>query len=108
MRQAYRKNRYAFFYLQIRTYSQIGCRFFNYAVNKLKIQDMISAGSGNFLTETYLSLRRLENEVIKIIHGEGLILMEGLEDIVPIKVSIGQFYGIEINDFAVTVAKTAL
>ena len=26
----------------------------------------------------------------------------------PIKVSISQFYGIEINDFAVTVAKTAL
>jgi len=26
----------------------------------------------------------------------------------PIQVSIGQFYGIEINDFAVTVAKTAL
>ena len=29
--------------------------------------------------------------------------MEGI-----IRVSIGQFYGIEINDFAVTVAKTAL
>ena len=26
----------------------------------------------------------------------------------PIQVSIGQFYGIEINDFAVTVARTAL
>lgn len=26
----------------------------------------------------------------------------------PIRVSIQQFYGIEINDFAVTVAKTAL
>ena len=26
----------------------------------------------------------------------------------PIKFGIGQFYGIEINDFAVTVAKTAL
>ncbi len=80
---------------------------FQNKLSSLKFFDP-ACGSGNFLTETYLSLRRLENEVIKIIHGEGLILMEGLEDIVPIKVSIGQFYGIEINDFAVTVAKTAL
>lgn len=67
-----------------------------------------ACGSGNFLTETYISLRRLENEVIKMLYGEGLVLFEGLEHIVPIKVSIGQFYGIEINDFAVSVAKTAL
>lgn len=67
-----------------------------------------ACGSGNFLTETYISLRKLENEALKLIYGEGLITFEGLEDIVPIKVSISQFYGIEINDFAVTVAKTAL
>lgn len=66
-----------------------------------------AAGSGNFLTETYISLRRLENEVIKNLYGDQVIL--GLEGVVnPIKVSISQFYGIEINDFAVTVAKTAL
>ena len=63
-----------------------------------------ACGSGNFLTETYLSLRRLENEVIKAITGGNLLGLE--EDIV--KVSIGQFYGIEINDFAVAVASTAL
>ncbi len=63
-----------------------------------------ACGSGNFLTETYISLRRLENETIEIItKGQMLI---GIDDV--IKVSIGQFYGIEINDFAVTVAKTAL
>lgn len=63
-----------------------------------------ACGSGNFLTETYISLRRLENEALSIeYHGQGL-----LKDIVPIKVRINQFYGIEINDFAVTVAKTAL
>ena len=67
-----------------------------------------ACGSGNFLTETYISLRKLENEALKIIYGEGLITFAGFEDIVPIRVSIGQFYGIEINDFAVTVAKTAL
>ena len=63
-----------------------------------------ACGSGNFLTETYLSLRRLENEVIKAIYTfEPLPAFEN-----PIKVSINQFYGIEINDFAVTVATTAL
>ena len=63
-----------------------------------------ACGSGNFLTETYISLRRLENEALEIIN-EGQIMI-GFDGI--IKVSIGQFYGIEINDFAVTVAKTAL
>ncbi len=65
-----------------------------------------ACGSGNFLTETYLSLRRLENEVIRERHhGQSFI---GFEEVNPIKVSIQQFYGIEINDFAVTVATTAL
>ena len=64
-----------------------------------------ACGSGNFLTETYLSLRRLENEAIReMYHGQ---MMMG-EFVNPIKVSIQQFYGIEINDFAVTVATTAL
>ena len=63
-----------------------------------------ACGSGNFLTETYISLRRLENEALKIAEGEQLVF--DLGDV--IQVSINQFYGIEINDFAVTVAKTAL
>lgn len=66
-----------------------------------------ACGSGNFLTETYISLRRLENEALKEIHG-GQMLLGGEGEFNPIKVGIGQFYGIEINDFAVTVAKTAL
>lgn len=64
-----------------------------------------ACGSGNFLTETFLSLRHLENEVLKELQGVAIVLGE-LDN--PIKVSIGQFYGIEINDFAVTVARTAL
>ena len=65
-----------------------------------------ACGSGNFLTETYLSLRRLENEaIIARHHGQAFL---GMEEANPIKVSINQFYGIEINDFAVTVATTAL
>lgn len=64
-----------------------------------------ACGSGNFLTETYLSLRKLENEAISD-YTHGQITLGDFYD--PIKVSISQFYGIEINDFAVTVAKTAL
>lgn len=65
-----------------------------------------ACGSGNFLTETYLSLRRLENKVlVELSHGQ-VTMYSASES--PIQVSISQFYGIEINDFAVTVAKTAL
>ncbi|MBR6424126.1 MAG: methylase, partial [Bacteroidales bacterium] len=64
-----------------------------------------ACGSGNFLTETFLSLRRLENEAIRIIYKGQMMIGEFVN---PIKVSINQFYGIEINDFAVSVAMTAL
>ncbi len=64
-----------------------------------------ACGSGNFLTETYISLRKLENEVLYELQ-KGQVTMGLFNN--PIKVSIKQFYGIEINDFAVTVAKTAL
>ena len=67
-----------------------------------------ACGSGNFLTETYLSLRRLENIVISELSNGQMYFGTPDGKIGPIKVSIGQFYGIEINDFAVTVAKTAL
>ena len=65
-----------------------------------------ACGSGNFLTESYISLRRLENKVIEAMtHGQTFL---GFEEVNPIKVSLKQFFGIEINDFAVTVATTAL
>ncbi len=64
-----------------------------------------ACGSGNFLTETYISLRRLENEILIELQNGQIVLGEAID---PIQVSISQFYGIEINDFAVTVAKTAL
>ncbi|MBQ7159744.1 MAG: methylase [Treponema sp.] len=76
---------------------------FQEKLGSLKFLDP-ACGSGNFLTETYLSLRRLENKVISILNkGERAF---GFDEF--IKVHINQFYGIEINDFAVTVAKTAL
>lgn len=65
-----------------------------------------ACGSGNFLTETYISLRRLENDILRVLSRGQMSF--GDANFNPIQVSIGQFYGIEINDFAVTVAKTAL
>ena len=74
-------------------------------LSSLKFLDP-ACGSGNFLTETYISLRKLENKALeKLTDGQ---IVFGMEQFNPIKVSINQFYGIEINDFAVTVAKTAL
>ena len=64
-----------------------------------------ACGSGNFLTETYISLRRIENRVIRELYKGQSMLGAFIN---PVKVGIHQFYGIEINDFAVTVAKTAL
>ena len=84
---------------------------FQIKLSKLTFLDP-ACGSGNFLTETYISLRRLENQVIRDLfdlrpnQADGQIALG--EVINPIKVGIEQFYGIEINDFAVTVGKTAL
>ena len=65
-----------------------------------------ACGSGNFLTETYISLRRLENKaILEQNKGQGVL---AFDEVNPIRVSIHQFYGIEINDFAATVAKSAL
>ena len=76
---------------------------FQHKLAGLKFLDP-ACGSGNFLTETYISLRKLENEALRSLSDQ--ITMGDFTN--PIEVSIGQFYGIEINDFAVTVAKTAL
>ena len=77
---------------------------FRVKLSKLTFFDP-ACGSGNFLTETYISLRRLENQALDLV-ARGQFYLVDKSSI--IKVSIGQFYGIEINDFAVTVAKTAL
>lgn len=66
-----------------------------------------ACGSGNFLTETYIYLRRMENDALRIIYPEKVLFSSDEKEQV-VKVSINQFYGIEINDFAVSVAKTAL
>ena len=78
-------------------------RKFREKLSKIKVLDP-ACGSGNFLTETYLGLRKLENRVLEDLYGDQMVFA-GFD---PILVSIDQFYGIEINDFAVEVAKTAL
>lgn len=81
------------------------CNDFQNKLATLKFLDP-ACGSGNFLTETYISLRKLENEVI-LFRSKGMSSLS-LEELNPVKVSIHQFYGIEINDFACAVATTAL
>lgn len=67
-----------------------------------------AAGSGNFLTETFICLRRLENKVLSVLQGPQTALeFEGVGES-AIKVQLAQFHGIEINDFAASVARTAL
>ena len=86
------------------------CNAFRLKLSQLTFLDP-ACGSGNFLTQTYLDLRELENEALRLHleskgrQGQQSFDIEGMN---PISVSIGQFYGIEINDFAVSVAKTAL
>ena len=84
-----------------------GLKNFQKKLASLKFLDP-ACGSGNFLTETYLSLRRLENEVIAILNKDQIAFDMDSGMNYHIQVSINQFYGIEINDFAVAVAKTAL
>ena len=66
-----------------------------------------ACGSGNFLTETYASLRKLENKCIRLRLGSRPAF-DVYGDEFKLQVNIDQFYGIEINDFAVNVAKAAL
>lgn len=74
-------------------------------ISKIKVGDP-ACGSGNFLTEAYRQLRTIENRIIEDEYGDQTALFGVLD--IPIRVSLDQFYGIEVNDFAVSVAKTAL
>ncbi len=91
--------------IQAKSRKQTALRAFQQKLASLTFLDP-ACGSGNFLTESYISLRRLENSVLRELSSDGQISMGG--EFSPIQVSLSQFYGIEINDFAVSVAKTAL
>lgn len=68
-----------------------------------------ACGSGNFLTETFICLKRLEYAVLKEYKSKQMSLFDSsVEGEVELRIKLDQFYGIEINDFAVSVAETAL
>lgn len=93
--------------LKVEKTRNLQLRQFQNKLASLKIFDP-ACGSGNFLTESYLSLRKLENRVLENLMGDQMGMGFTGSDSDPIKVSIDQLYGIEINDFAVAVTKTAL
>ena len=68
-----------------------------------------ACGSGNFLTETYTCLKQLEYAVLKEYKSKQMSIFDSsVEGEIELRVKLDQFYGIEINDFAVSVAETAL
>ncbi len=85
----------------------IACKKFQKRLSSLRVLDP-ACGSGNFLTETYLSLRKLENRALALMLAGKQASFDFGDESSPIQVRITQFYGIEINDFAVEVARTAM
>lgn len=63
-----------------------------------------ACGTGNFLVETFISLRKLENETLKELYSR-CVFFKGYN---PVRVTIEQFHGIEIDKEAVSLAKKAL
>lgn len=88
-----------------------GCRS-TYSQKAHCIKDSVlldpACGSGNFLTETYLCLRKLEDKVLDELQFGQLQWSGTEEEEAGKRISLSQFHGIEINDFAVSVAETAL
>lgn len=99
-------------YNEIVKYKQLNVRVEKLLEFQNKLASLIfldpACGSGNFLTETYISLRDLEDKILLQIYGQNANYEMFINERAQIKVSINQFYGIEINDFAVDVARTAL
>ena len=91
---------------------------FEQAITKPKLQALYdklhtlkffdpACGCGNFLVIAYRELRRIENDVIAKLYFKGE--QGGLLDVKEYcKVSIEQFYGIEIDDAAVHIARVAM
>lgn len=70
-------------------------------IGKIKFMDP-ACGSGNFLIIAYKELRQLEIDIIKELNAMGIATMY-----VP-SVTLSQFYGIEIEDFATDVTRLSL
>ncbi|MDO1604193.1 class I SAM-dependent DNA methyltransferase [Lactiplantibacillus plantarum] len=70
-------------------------------IGKIKFMDP-ACGSGNFLIITYKELRQLEIDILRELNHMGIATMY-----VP-SVTLEQFYGIEIDDFACDVTRLSL
>ncbi|WP_273752013.1 class I SAM-dependent DNA methyltransferase [Leuconostoc mesenteroides] len=70
-------------------------------IGNIKFMDP-ACGSGNFLIITYKELRQLEIDILKDLNNLGIATMY-----VP-SVTLNQFYGIEIEDFACDVTRLSL
>jgi len=81
------------------------CRKLLYRMRKMKFFDP-ACGSGNFLIITYKSLRRLENELLRILRRCFSQATIHFADASVINIS--QFYGIELDDFAYETAILSL
>lgn len=62
-----------------------------------------ACGSGNFLIIAYRELRKLELEILKILHTEIVLDIESI-----VWIDVDQFYGIEIDEFPSQIAKVAM
>lgn len=62
-----------------------------------------ACGCGNFLIITYQKLRELEFQILKLLNDNQMVLFDA-----PTKVSIHQFYGIEIEEFPCEIAKVSM
>ncbi len=64
-----------------------------------------ACGCGNFLVVSYRELRQLELEVIRELHPDGQRVLDVAE---LCRVNVGQFYGIEIEEFPAQIAQVAM
>ncbi len=88
-------------------------RAFHEKLASLKFLDP-ACGCGNFLIIAYRELRKIENELIGLLysdvfHRPGFTRVDHAFDVGSLtKVSVEQFYGIELGEFPVRIAETAL
>jgi hypothetical protein len=68
-----------------------------------------ACGCGNFLVIAYREIRRLETEVLRAMRTKGISSVTPAMDVAHfLKVTVDQFYGIEIEEFPARIARTAL
>ena len=81
---------------------------FHERLGKMKFFDP-ACGCGNFLIIAYRELRDLEIELLRELHrGRSGEVQQVLDTAVLSRVTVDQFYGIELGEFAARIAETAL